>query len=114
MAADEFAPPDGRFLVGYLDGIPVASGGLRRHADGDVEIKRMYVAPHARRRGLARAVLLHLERSARTAGADVMVLETGAAQPEAIALYEASGYVPVEKFGYYAKSPLSRCFGKKL
>ena len=45
---------------------------------------------------------------------DVIVLETGIAQPEAIALYESSGYEPVEKFGHYAWSPKSRCYGKRL
>jgi ribosomal protein S18 acetylase RimI-like enzyme len=84
-------------------------GGVRL-----AEIKRMYVAPSGRRRGLARGVLAHLERTAAQAGADVMVLETGIAQPEAIALYTSSGYVPVEKFGHYAWSPKSRCYGKRL
>jgi ribosomal protein S18 acetylase RimI-like enzyme len=74
----------------------------------------MYVARAGRRMGLARALLAHLERTAAEAGADTMVLETGAAQPEAIALYESSGYEPVEKFGHYAGSPLSRCYGKRL
>ena len=74
----------------------------------------MYVAPSARRRGYARAVLTHLEDTARAAGADVMVLETGTEQPEAIAMYVAHGYVLVEEFGYYAWSPKSRCFGKPL
>ena len=64
--------------------------------------------------GLARVVLAHLEQTARNAGADVIVLETGIAQPEAIALYESSGYEPVEKFGHYAWSPKSRCYGKRL
>ena len=116
-----FDAPEGAFFVGYLDDGPVAMGGwrLRREVQRlggslSAEIKRMYVAPRARRRGLARAVLLHLEDTARSAGADVMLLETGIAQPEAIALYESSGYLPVEKFGYYAESELSRCYGKPL
>ena len=45
---------------------------------------------------------------------DTMVLETGIEQPEAIKLYQSSGYEPVEKFGTYADSPLQRCFGKRL
>jgi ribosomal protein S18 acetylase RimI-like enzyme len=64
--------------------------------------------------GLGRAVLAHLELTAAEAGADVMVLETGIAQPEAIGLYESSGYEQVEKFGHYAWSPKSRCYGKRL
>jgi ribosomal protein S18 acetylase RimI-like enzyme len=78
------------------------------------EIKRMYVVPAARRTGLARRMLEHLEATARQAGADLMVLETGIEQPEAIALYRSAGYEPVTKFGHYAWSPKSRCFGKPL
>jgi ribosomal protein S18 acetylase RimI-like enzyme len=74
----------------------------------------MYVAPGARRRGHARTVLAHLEATAREAGADVMVLETGTAQPEAIRMYLEAGYEPIDKFGHYAWSPKSRCFGKRL
>jgi GNAT superfamily N-acetyltransferase len=116
-----FDPPNGAFFVGYAGGTPVAMGGWRLRPDltrlgGDclAEIKRMYVAPSGRRRGFGRAVLAHLEHTARDAGADVMVLETGIAQPEAIELYTSSGYVLVEKFGHYAWSPKSRCFGKRL
>ncbi len=116
-----FDPPDGAFFVGHLGDVPVAMGGWRLRPDVDrlggalsAEIKRMYVAPAGRRMGLARVVLAHLERTAAQAGAGAMVLETGVAQPEAIALYESSGYQPVPKFGHYAWSPKSRCYGKRL
>jgi ribosomal protein S18 acetylase RimI-like enzyme len=116
-----FDAPAGAFFVGYLDDVPVAMGGWRLRPDVprlggrlSAEIKRMYVAPHGRRRGLARALLAHLEETARNSGADVIVLETGTAQPEAIALYESSGYEPVEKFGHYSWSPKQRCYGKRL
>ena len=78
------------------------------------EVKRMFVVPAAQRRGLALLVLAHLERTAAESGVRAMVLETGAAQPEAIALYTSSGYEPVPGFGHYRDSPLSRCFGKVL
>jgi GNAT superfamily N-acetyltransferase len=117
----EFAPPRGLFLVGYLDGAPVACGGWRAHdsdepefADGDAEIKRMYVVPAARGRGLARAVLAALERTAVEAGRRRIVLETGLAQPEAIALYRSSGYERVVNFGAYRCHPQSVCFAKPL
>ena len=116
-----FDPPQGAFFVGYVDGEPVAMGGWRLRSDvqalgagRSAEVKRMYVAPAARRRGLARAVLAHLEETAARAGAEVMVLETGTEQPEAIAMYERAGYQRVESFGYYAWSPKSRCYGKRL
>jgi GNAT superfamily N-acetyltransferase len=116
-----FDPPAGAFYVGYREDQPVAMGGWRFRADVSAfdrsraaEIKRMYVALSARRGGLARVVLAHLEDTARAAGADVMVLETGLRQPEAIALYESSGYTPVPGFGFYKDYPNARYFGKPL
>ncbi len=116
-----FDEPMGSFFIGYLDDVPVATGAWRRRTDIQVggtsqtaEIKRMYVAPRVQRRGLARAMLAHLEDTARAAGAEVMVLETGMRQPEAIALYESSGYTPVPGFGFYRDEPLSRCMARSL
>ena len=116
-----FDPPQGAFFVGYRDGVPVAMGGWRCRADVAVfgasrvtEIKRMYVVPAARRGGLARQVLEHLESTARDAGSAAMVLETGIEQPEAIGLYLSSGYTEIEGFGHYRDSPKSRYYGKRL
>ena len=115
-----FEPPEGSFFVAYLGGRPVATGAWRHSGvaafgtTATAEIKRMYVVPAARGQGLARRLLAHLERSAAEHGAEAVVLETGLAQPEAIALYESSGYTPVPAFGYYKDAPLSRCFGKRL
>ncbi len=121
MARSELEPPDGAFYVGYQDGRPVTTGGWRFRDDVErlgstrpAEVKRMYVAPRARRTGLARAMLTHLENAARAAGAEVMILETGTAQPEAMALYLAAGYEPVEPYGHYRDSPRNRCFGHRL
>jgi ribosomal protein S18 acetylase RimI-like enzyme len=110
----EFRPPSGVFLVGVLDGAPVATGGWRRLPDGRAEIKRMYVAPLARRRGLAERMLAELERTAAAAGFAEAVLNTGPSQPEAIALYAKHGYEPVPGFGHYACHPNAMFFGKKL
>jgi GNAT superfamily N-acetyltransferase len=116
-----FDPPRGAFFVGYLDDAPVATGARRLRSDvvvdgsdATAEMKRMYVAPAARSRGLARAMLAHLETTARAAGAEVMILETGLAQPEAMALYESSGYTPIPGFGFYKDAPLARCFARRL
>lgn len=116
-----FDAPEGAFFVGYVERTPLAMGGWRFRGDltafgrtAVAEIKRMYVAPRARRAGLARRVLAHLEETAHEAGAAVMVLETGIEQPEAIALYLSSGYSPVEGFGHYKWSPKSRHYGKLL
>ncbi|MEV5972559.1 GNAT family N-acetyltransferase [Streptomyces sp. NPDC051921] len=117
-----FAPPQGLYLIAYDPaGHPVATGGWRSqeandegYSDGDAELKRMYVVPEARGLGLARRILAALEADARAAGRTRMVLETGTAQPEAIALYASSGYEPCAKFGYYRDYPNSRCFAKAL
>ncbi|GAB6986940.1 GNAT family N-acetyltransferase [Nocardioides pyridinolyticus] len=115
-----FEPPDGSFFVGYRDGVPVARGAWRRSpvvalgSARTAEVKRMYVAPRARGVGLARRMLAHLEQSAAEHGADVVVLETGMRQPEAIALYESSGYTPIPGFGHYRDSPTSRCYARRL
>jgi GNAT superfamily N-acetyltransferase len=116
-----FDDPHGALFLGDLDGEPVVSGGWRLRSDVEAfgsrraaEIKRMYVVPAARGRGLARRMLVHLEATALAAGAEVMVLETGAKQPEAIALYESSGYERIPGFGHYAWSPSNRCYARPL
>jgi ribosomal protein S18 acetylase RimI-like enzyme len=63
---------------------------------------------------MARRMLAHLEATAAAAGAEVMILETGTAQPEAMSLYESSGYVRIESFGHYKWSPQNRCYAKPL
>jgi GNAT superfamily N-acetyltransferase len=110
----EFAPPNGLFVVGHLADEPVAMGGLRRHGADEVEIKRMYVEPHARGRGLSRVMLADLERRAVELGATRVVLETGERQPEAISLYRSSGYREIEGFGHYKCMPLALSFAKSL
>ena len=122
LDARMFEPPLGLYLIAYDDrDRPVATGGWRSqdendegYADGDAELKRMYVIPEARGLGLARRILAALETDARAAGRTRMVLETGTEQPEAIALYESSGYELCAKFGHYRDSPMSRCFAKPL
>ncbi|MEO3976178.1 GNAT family N-acetyltransferase [Streptomyces sp. CAU 1734] len=123
LTASMFDPPSGRYLIAYDgEGHPVATGGWRSleknaegYADGDAELKRMYVVPQARGLGLARRILAALEEDARAAGRIRMVLETGDQQPEAIALYLSCGYTPAEtKFGHYREYENSRCFTKPL
>jgi GNAT superfamily N-acetyltransferase len=111
---DTLAPPDGVFVVVRLDGAPVGCGGFRRFAEGVAEIKRMYVAPEARRLGVARALLADLEARARALDYTSIRLETGTNQPEAMALYEAAGYRAMVPYGHYRESPMSRCFEKDL
>ena len=87
---------------------------MRRRDDGSVEVKRMFVRVEHRRRGHARRMLAALEQWARHEGHRRVVLETGLAQPEAIALYRSAGYRPIDGFGHYKDSPLSRSFARDL
>ena len=115
--ADDFLWPRGLFLLGLLRRPrPSCSGAFRVWADaeGTAEIKRMYVRRSHRGRGLARAMLAELERRITTAGLHRAVLETGTRQPEAIALYLSSGYLPIPGFGHYKDHEDSRTFGKDL
>ena len=112
----EFVAPRGAFFVGFLGGEAVVCGGWRSLPEwpGTAEIKRMYVAPEHRRRGLARLLLTHIEESARTAGYERLWLETGMHQPEAMALYASEGYEPIDGYGHYKDAPLARPMGKPL
>ena len=107
---EQFLPPYGVFLVGVVDGTDVACGGLRLRSEGIGEVKRMYVAPSARRHGLARQVLAALLDHARSVGLTEVWLETGTEQPEARRLYESSGFLPMEPYGDYKDDERSRCY----
>ncbi|HET6392040.1 MAG TPA: GNAT family N-acetyltransferase [Blastococcus sp.] len=87
------------------DGTPLGCGALRALGDGVAEVKRMYVVPAARGRGVSRAVLGALEDAARAHGWTTLRLETGPRQPEAIGLYVSGGYRPIEAFGAYVGDP---------
>ena len=114
VAPADVAPPVGAFVVARLDGEPVGCGAIRRHADGVGEVKRVWVAPSARGRGLARALMARLEAEAAALGYRRVLLETGLRQPEAIALYTALGYRRRAPYGRYADSPLTVCFERDL
>jgi GNAT superfamily N-acetyltransferase len=101
IAADDFAPPNGAFFVADDGERLVACAAWRRHGD-DAELKRMFTAKQARGRGLGRRMLTAIEKSARAAGCERLILETGDRQPEAIALYEKACYTRIEDFGHYA------------
>jgi GNAT superfamily N-acetyltransferase len=96
--AADFAPPGGRFLVLYEGLEAVACGGVKRLEDGLGEIKRMYVIPHARGRGVGRVLLVALEDAARDLGYARVRLDTGPRQPHARALYESAGYAEIPDY----------------
>jgi GNAT superfamily N-acetyltransferase len=86
-------------------GVAVGCGALRSLGDSVAEVKRMYVVPAARGRGVARAVLAGLEDAALDRGWTTLRLETGPRQPEAVGLYLSAGYRPIPAFGGYAGAP---------
>jgi GNAT superfamily N-acetyltransferase len=116
ISATDFEPPAGAFLVAYLDGEPVACGGWRSYGESGTvaELKRMYTTPAARGQGVARRLLAAIEDSARSYGRTRMILETGVRQPEAIKLYESTGYEGIAPFGHYRDHPEVVSLGRNL
>jgi GNAT superfamily N-acetyltransferase len=113
--APMFEPPDGVFLVLRDDGSrAVGCGGVARFDETRGELKRMFVVPEARGRGLGRRVLVELEAQARGLGYVGVVLETGDLQPEALGLYRSSGYERVPCWPPYDSRALSLCFEKRF
>ena len=110
----EFLPPRGVFLVAEVDGVPAGCGAWRALSPGVAEIKRVYVEPGFRRRGLAQQVVAALEDGAARAGHRSVVLNTGQEQPEALALYAQLGYEPVTGYGIYACAPGAVFLGKDV
>jgi GNAT superfamily N-acetyltransferase len=109
-----FAPPSGQFLVGYLDGRPVACAAYRRVEDRLAQAHRVFVRPAARGAGIARRMMVHVEAMAVEAGYDTLRLETGTLQPAAIRVYESLGYTPIPVFSPYEDDPVSVCYAKRI
>lgn len=110
LVPDELRGPDGAYLVGYEGAEAVAGGGLRRLDDGVAEIKRMYVRPVARSRGVARVLLEALEQTARELGYERVRLDTGPKQVHGLALYRSAGYADVPP---YNDNPFACFWGEK-
>jgi putative acetyltransferase len=110
----EFRRAGGVFLIGRVDGIPVACGALRPRGDRMGEVKRMFVRREHRRNGYSKVILAALEEIARGRGYRTVRLETGVNQPAAMALYERSGYQCIPCYGEFVSEPMSRCFEKRL
>lgn len=101
-------------LVGYVGAEPMACGCFKVIDAETVEIKRMYIRPHYRRRGHSTRLITELESWAKELGYSYARLECGAAQPEALAMYSKIGYKITEKFGPYVNFDSSVCFRKAL
>jgi GNAT superfamily N-acetyltransferase len=112
---EEVAGGRGAFLIVYQEGTPVGCGALRLIDAETAELKRMYVSPTVRGRGLGRRLVAALEAEARALGVRRLVLETGVRQAAALALYRATGFHPIPLYGEYCLSPeTSICLGKEL
>lgn len=111
LVPDELRGPGGAYLVGYEGDDVVAGGGLRRLDDGIAEIKRMFVRPAARSRGVARALLEALEHTARELGYERVRLDTGPKQVHGLALYRSAGYQDVPP---YNDNPFACFWGEKV
>ena len=109
-------PPhdDAAYLAAVLDGRVVACGGWQALEPGVAEIKRLYVRPAYRGRGIARQLIVALEEEVLAADRPIVRLETGTHVPAAIALYRSAGYLPIPVYGEYVGNPYSVCFEKRM
>lgn len=101
-------------VVCYLDGEPIGCGAFKEYDDKTVEIKRMYVKPAFRSKGIGLYILRELELWAAELNYPTTILETGKKQPEAIRLYEKAGYTRIKNFGQYENVENSVCMSKDI
>ena len=102
------------FFVIRVDGAAAGCGGILMVGNDYGEVKRMFVRPQFRGLGLAQLMLDHLAAYCQQRGANVLRLETGIYQTEAIRLYERYGFVRIPPFGDYFEDPVSLCYEKRL
>jgi len=103
-----------KVIVGYIEGVPVASGCFKALDQATIEIKRMFVKADYRRKGISTSILASIENWAKELGFSIAILETGNKQPEAINLYKKQGYEIIENYGPYIGLENSICMEKKF
>ncbi|MFI5154946.1 MAG: GNAT family N-acetyltransferase [Chitinophagales bacterium] len=101
-------------VVAYDETSPIGCGAIKAFSEDAMEVKRMFVSPPHRGKGIAQSVLLELEKWAREMNFSKCILETGKRQPEAIALYMKAGYKTIPNYGQYENVENSICFEKVL
>jgi GNAT superfamily N-acetyltransferase len=101
-------------VLAYEKEKPVGCGAIKEYEPGIMEVKRMFVPPEKRKKGIAAKVLLELENWAKELSYSKCILETGKRQPEAIGLYKKSGYKLIPNYGQYAGMENSVCFEKDI
>lgn len=101
-------------ILAYENEKPIGCGAIREFDGHTMEVKRMYVPPEGRKKGIATRILSELEAWATELSYSRCILETGRRQPEAIALYQKQGYISMSNYGQYAGVENSLCFEKRL
>lgn len=101
-------------ILAYEDEIPMGCGAIKEYDTKTMEIKRMYVSPESRKKGIATKILTELEKWTYELSYGKCILETGKMQPEAIGLYKKNGYTLIPNYGQYAGVENSLCFEKNL
>lgn len=102
------------FIVAYFNGIAVGCGAIKPIDDENVELKRFFVDPEFRNRGIATAILNDLENRALALNYTTIRLETGEKLHKAITLYQKHGYYPIDRYGEYVECESSICYEKQL
>jgi putative acetyltransferase len=101
-------------IIALESGKPVGCGAIKEYKTGVMEVKRMYVSPSGRKKGIATFILGELEKWAIELSCERCILETGRRQPEAIGLYKKCGYKVIPNYDQYIGIENSVCFEKWL
>lgn len=101
-------------IVAYENGKALGCGAIKEFSQDTMEVKRMYVSPENRNKGIASKILSELEKWAHELSYGKCILETGKRQNEAVGLYKKSGYKMIPNYGQYANVENSLCFEKIL
>ena len=100
--------------MAYENEKPIGCGAIKEYGGYVMEIKRMYVSPSSRNKGIASKILLELEKLTSELFYNKCILETGKRQPDAIGLYKKNGYKLIPNYGQYAGVENSVCFEKEI
>jgi GNAT superfamily N-acetyltransferase len=101
-------------VIAYANDLPAGCGCIKEFDKHTTEVKRMFVEPAFRQKGIASAILKELESWAKELNYLFTILDTGNNQPEAIRLYKKSGYLVIENYGPFAAMPEIICMRKTL
>jgi GNAT superfamily N-acetyltransferase len=101
-------------IVAYENEVAVGCGAIKEYEPNIMEVKRMFVSPDQRGKGIASLVLIELEKWAAELNYKKCILETGIRQPEAISLYKKNNYLLIDNYGQYINVTSSVCFEKEL